>query len=59
MRWGVRVARDVSSPASERALKESTKFEARFSFVLSFLFVMTMSDFSSPGYLSLREIKWY
>jgi hypothetical protein len=57
MRWGVRVARDRSSPASERALKESTKFEARFSFALSFLLVMTvtMSDFSSLGYLSFKR----
>jgi hypothetical protein len=57
MRWGVRVARDGSSPASERALKESTKFEARFSFALSFLLVMTvtMSDFSSLGYLSFKR----
>jgi hypothetical protein len=59
MRSGVRVARDVPSLASERALKESKKFCARFSFALSFLPVMTMSDFSSPGYLLLREIKWH
>jgi hypothetical protein len=31
-------------------LKDSTKFCARFSFALSFLLVMAMSDFSSPGY---------
>jgi hypothetical protein len=58
MRSGMRVslARDVSLPESERALKESRKFCAR-SFALSFMLVITMSDFSSPGYLLLREIK--
>lgn len=55
---GVRLARDVSLPESERALKESRKFCAR-SFALSFMLVMAMSDFSSPGYLLLREIKWH
>jgi hypothetical protein len=64
MRSGVRVAgRDVSFSLlpRERALKESTKFRARFSIfsiALSFLLVMTMSDFCSPGYIFLREIKW-
>jgi hypothetical protein len=58
MRLEVRVASDVSLPASERPLKESTKFCARF-FALSVMLVMTMSDFSSPGDLFLREIKWH
>ena len=51
MRLGVWVAFDVSLPASERALKESTKFCARF-FALSVMLVMTMNDFSSPGVYS-------
>jgi hypothetical protein len=55
MRSGARVARDGSLPASERALKESTKSCARF-FTLSVLLVITMSDFSSLGYLFLRGI---
>ena len=61
MRLGVRVVPDLSSPgpASERALKVSTKFCERFSFALSFLLVMTTSDFSSPVYLFLREIEWH
>jgi hypothetical protein len=60
MRSGVREARDLPpSLVSERSLKESTKFCARFSAALSFLPVMTMSDFSSPGYLFSREIKWH
>jgi hypothetical protein len=59
MRSGVRVARDLSSPVSERVLKESTifftKFFACFSFAWSFLLVMAMSAFSSPGYLFKRN----
>ena len=51
MRSGVRVGCNFSLVARERALKESRKLRARFSFALSFLPVMAMGDFSesSPG----------
>lgn len=49
------MARDVPSLARERALKESRKFRARFSFALSFLLVMAMGDFSSPGVSTFKR----